>query len=183
MRDLDHVTELFPGVKVELRDTHTSQVIDALAEGKADIGIASGYHPLNGVTSEPLFSDRFGLIGASDHPLITQDKTLEIGDIDPSVFFRNALCDLIETPAFSQVLDRSDVTIQNTHSLITMVNTGRWVTVLPKTVAKFAPNTVSFRPIVDLPDKRQVYLYRRERTRFKDLTDTCFAFISSLDFD
>lgn len=178
---LEHMTARHPGLKIELRDTDTQQVLDALAEGKADIGIASGYHPLNGVKAVPLFEDRFGLVCSTSHPLILQDARPAIADIAGPGFVRNALCELIRNERFAEAISTADVTIHNTHSLITMVRTGKWVTVLPQTVARFMPETTAFRPIADLPDKREVYLYQRERSRFAGLTAECSAFIQSCD--
>ncbi|WP_372572411.1 LysR family transcriptional regulator [Ruegeria jejuensis] len=180
---LEHMTGRFPGLKVELRDTDSQQVLDALTEGKAEIGIASGFHPLNGIRAVPLLEDRFGLVCAADHPLNTQTQPPEIADVVTRAFVRNALCDLIQTPRFLDAIEAADVTIQNTHSLITMIRTGKWVTVLPQTVARFIPETTAFRPIADLPDKRQVYLYIREKSRFNDLTEECSAFILSCKLD
>ncbi|KIC35591.1 LysR family transcriptional regulator [Leisingera sp. ANG-M7] len=176
---LEHMTARHPGLKVELRDTDTQEVLDALAEGKADIGIASGYHPLNGVKAVPLFEDRFGLVCATDHPLYRQQAAPTIADVTGASFVRNALCDLIRNECFVEASSNADVTIHNTHSLITMVRTGKWVTVLPQTVARFMPEATAFRPIADLPDKRAVYLYQRERSRFAALTEECCAFIQS----
>lgn len=176
---LEHMTARYPGLKVELRDTDTQQVLDALAEGKADIGIASGYHPLNGVKAVPLFEDRFGLVCSAGHPLLQQCSAPVISDVTGACFVRNALCDLIRNEQFVEASSAADVTIHNTHSLITMVQTGKWVTVLPQTVARFLPDTTVFRPIADLPDKREVYLYQRERSRFAALTAECCAFIQS----
>lgn len=174
---LEHMTRTFPGVKVELRDTDTQQVLDALAQGKADVGIASGHHPLNGVTSTPLFEDRFGLVCAANHPLMTCSAPPRISDIASAPFIRNALCDLISTPSLVDAIQNTEVTIHNTHSLITMVRTGHWVTVLPETVARFIPDTTAFRQISDLSDKRQVCLYVRQRSRFGELTKECADFI------
>ncbi|MEX0308085.1 MAG: LysR family transcriptional regulator [Ruegeria sp.] len=179
---LDHMTRTFPGVKVELRDSDTQQVLDAIAQDQADIGIASGHHPLNGVRTLPLFQDSFGLVAASDHPLITRAGPLTIADIPTAPFVRNTLCDVIQTTAFRTAIQSAEITIHNTHSLINMVRTGEWITVLPQTVAEFLPEAVTFRPISDLHDKRQVYLYIRERSRFQELTEQCSAFILSHDF-
>ena len=174
---LAHLTQRVPGVKVDLRDTDTQQVLDALVEGKADIGIASGHHALNGVRAMPLFRDRFGLVCSADHPLIRQTAQPSIADLARVPFIRNSLCDLIETPGFHAAIDHADVTIHNTHSLITMVRTGDWVTVLPKTLAEFIPKATAFRQISDLPDQRQVYLYVSERARFPELTHMAEQFI------
>lgn len=175
---LEHMTHRFPGLKVELRDTDTQQVLDSLADGKADIGIASGFHPLKGIKAVPLFEDQFGLVCSSDHPLITSPEPPTVEDVIAASFVRNALCDLIQTPSFAAAIRKTEVTIHNTHSLITMVRTGKWVTLLPQTVARFIPETTAFRTLPDLPDKRQVYLYIKEKPRFKDLTDECSAYIT-----
>ncbi|WP_209507261.1 MULTISPECIES: LysR family transcriptional regulator [unclassified Ruegeria] len=179
---LGHMTSRFPGLKIELRDGDSQQVLDAVAGDKADIGIASGHHPLNGVSAEPLFQDRFGLVAASDHPLMTRAKPPEICDLMAAPFVRNALCDFIESAPFREILDRAEVTIHNTHSLITTVRAGQWITVLPQTVAQFIPDAVAFRPISDLPDKREVYIYRRERARFREITQACCSYILSSGF-
>lgn len=168
-RVLSHLARQYPGVKVDLRDTDTQQVLDALVEGRADIGIASGYHALNGIRAVPLLRDRFGLVCSAEHPLIAQEAPPTLAQIASVPFIRNALCDLIESPQFHAAIDRAGVTIHNTHSLIAMVRTGDWVTVLPQTVTGFIPEATAFRLIRDLPDHRQVFLYIHERSRFPDL--------------
>ncbi|WP_299900289.1 LysR family transcriptional regulator [uncultured Ruegeria sp.] len=179
---LDHMTSRFPGLKIELRDGDSQQVLDAVAGDTSDIGIASGHHPLNGVSAEPLFQDRFGLVAASDHPLMTRAEPPAISDLVAEPFVRNALCDFIESASFREILDGAEVTIHNTHSLITTVRAGQWITVLPQTVAQFIPDAVAFRPISDLPDRREVYLYVRERARFREISEACRSFVLSSGF-
>ncbi|WP_050604340.1 LysR family transcriptional regulator [Ruegeria sp. 6PALISEP08] len=177
---LENMTRRFPGAKIELRDADTRQVLDALADGKADIGIASGFHPVKGVKAHPLFEDQFGLVCAADHPLMTKPERPTVEDVVTTSFVRNTLCDLIETPEFVNALDDVDVTIHNTQSLITMVGTGKWITLLPQTIARIIPENVTFRDLPDLPDRRQVYLYVKESSRFDGLIDACSAFILNL---
>lgn len=178
----EHMSRLYPGLKMELRDTHTEQVLDALLGGHADIGIASGHHPLNGIEAIPLFKDRFGLVVSNRHPLARPTIEPTLQDVVTPKFVRNALCDLIQTPTFLSEVEKSDVTIQNTLSLISMVQTGDWVTILPQTVTRFLPDAVVFRPIVDLTDQRDVYLYIRTRTLHETITHDCAAFIQSRDW-
>ncbi|MEP3297446.1 MAG: LysR family transcriptional regulator [Pseudoruegeria sp.] len=179
---LNHMAQRHPGLKVELRDTDTQQVIDALSEGRADVGIASGAHRLNGIQSTLLFEDRFGLVCANTHPLAQQTAPPSIKQVVQSSFVQNALSKQILSPRFSDATGGTDITIQNTHSLIAMVRTGHWATVLPQTVMQFVPPNIVFREILDLPDRRQVYLYQRENTRFKSQTEECCALIESLGF-
>lgn len=177
---LSQMTERIPGVKIELRDTDTRQVLDALDSGKADIGIASGFHALNGVAATQLFEDQFGLVSAANHPLIARSQPPSIAEVVTTEFVRNTLCDLIKSTAFNAALTQANVTIHNNHSLINTIKTGHWVSVLPETVTAFLPNSVAFRTISDLPDKREVWLYRRERTRFKEAVATCCNVIEAI---
>ncbi len=163
----------FPGVKIELRDTDTRQVLDALIHGNADIGIASGYYSLNDIAATPLFEDSFGLVGATTHPLLQQQSAPVIDEVVTGCFVRNAVCELITTSSFVNALKHVNITVHNNHSLINTISSGRWVSVLPESVSAFLPDHVGFRTIADLPDKRQVWLYRRERSAFHDTVSAC----------
>ncbi|WP_299355983.1 LysR family transcriptional regulator [uncultured Shimia sp.] len=179
---LAHMTEQFPGLKLDLRDTDTEQVLDSLAEGKADIGVASGHHALKETRASLLFEDRFGLVCSADHPLWRQKENPSLEDVFAHDFLRNTLCDLIETKDFASTLRQTDITIHNTHSLLAMVRSGNWVTVLPRTVASYMPDATRFRPIRDLKDHRQVFIYQREQPRFPEITKACTDFIQGQHF-
>ncbi|NNE81150.1 MAG: LysR family transcriptional regulator [Silicimonas sp.] len=157
------LTDRHPGLKVELRDADTEQIIRALLQGQADLGIVSGKHTLNGVRSIPLFEDRFGLITAPAHPIAVRKKTVTIDDVSAAGFISNNLCDMIETPAVRRVIAEAHISVPNTLSLIAMVRTGTWVTILPETVAHILPNDLAFRRIKGLSDRRPVTALLRER--------------------
>lgn len=99
-----------------------------------------------------------------------------------TTFVRNTLCDLITTQAFVDALKHVNMTIHNNHSLITTIMDGSWVSVLPESVTSFLPSSVAFRPISDLSDKREVWLYRRERCRFKEAVDCCVESIREIEW-
>lgn len=158
------MSERHPGLSIELRDADTEQVLQALVQGWADIGIASAEHALNGITTSLLFHDRFGIVLAKTHPLAESGRPITISDVFTAPFLRNTLCNQIATPAFRAALAQVDITVHNTQSLLAMVREGEWVTVLPQLVTELAPEGLVFRPITDLPDMRQVFLYAREQT-------------------
>ncbi|WP_243614152.1 LysR family transcriptional regulator [Shimia aestuarii] len=158
-----------PGLRIELRDADTKQVLEALVQGWADIGIASSEHMLNGVATSLLFRDPFGIVLADRHPLAMRTTPLTIADVFSAPFLRNALCDQIETPAFRAALAGVDITVHNTQSLLAMVREGDWITVLPQLVTELAPEGLVFRPVADLPDMRQVFLYAREQTSSEEI--------------
>ncbi len=158
------LTQNQPGLKVELQDADTQHVIKALIQGQADFGIVSGYHTLNGIRSILLFEDQFGLICAAKHPLATQDQQPTIADIAAAPLVGNMLCKSIESAEFQTALSQAMVTVHNTLSLIGMIKTQNWVSVLPEKVAQISPVELTFRKVVSIEDKRPVYALIRERS-------------------
>ncbi|SHJ09215.1 DNA-binding transcriptional regulator, LysR family [Shimia gijangensis] len=168
-----------PGLQIELRDTDSQQVIDALAQGQADIGIASGQRALNGMRELTLFEDPFGLVCAADHPLAKQPNDPTLDDVRDAGFIRNALCEEIELNRLHTVLGGARITVHNTLSLIAMVRHRDWVTILPKTVVGFVPDQLIFRPIQGLNETRKVSLYLREKSRFLEISQELAGLISA----
>lgn len=176
------MTRRYPGLNIELRDTDTQQVIEALLRGQADIGVASGRHVLNGIRQSPLFRDRFGLVCAPDHPLAHQKRTPTIQQVASAGFIRNNLCSLIETPDFQVATESTKVTVHNTMSLVAMVRTRNWVTVLPQTVVQIMPSDLVFRRIANLPDQRHVSLFLRERSPHLHFSEEIWQIITQADW-
>ncbi len=177
------LTRRNPGLKVELRDTDTPQVIDALLRGQADIGVVSGQHRLNGIRQAHLFSDPFGLICAPDHPLALCEKPPAIVDVARANFITNSLCGMIESPEFQMAIAGSKVAMHNTMSLIAMIGAGGWVTVLPKTVVPYMSPNLVFRPITDLSQQRHVYLLMREKAPFQQFSEQLWQYLRQFDWD
>ncbi len=176
------LTDQHPGLRIEMRDTDTQNVIAALFQGHADLGVASGDHTLNGVRNRPLFADRFGLICAPEHPLGRQSDDPTIDDVVDAGLVLNDLCGLIETPEFTAATGAARLMAHNTLSLISMVRLGKWVTVLPETVALLAPDDLVFRKIQGLEDRRKVSLFIREKSPFRHLAEQLEELIAAQDW-
>ena len=162
---IEKLTRRNPEMIVELRDADTEQVIDALVRGLIDVGVASGEHSLNGIRAETLFHDTFGLVCAPDHPLARRGSAPTIEEVLASDFISNNLCNLIQAPEIRAALSTSNVRVHNTLSLIAMVRTGKWVTVLPQAVVQITPAEVIFQKVKGLEERRPVSLLTRERSR------------------
>jgi len=59
----------FPDVEVSIQDGLSGSVLDAVREGRADIGITMGPSPSDTLAYTPLLSDEFGLVCRQDSPL------------------------------------------------------------------------------------------------------------------
>ena len=179
---IEALTARHPGLRVELRDTDTGQVLDALVRGQADIGIVSGRQALNDIRQATMFSDDYGLLCAPDHPLALQKQALTIDQISSAAFIRNRLLDLIETPAFQEAIAGSRIAVHNTMSLVAMVRTGTWVTVLPRSVVQLMSPDLAFRPIADLTDLREVSLLMREKPLFPQFSEELWQILIGFDW-
>ncbi len=171
------------GLKIELRDTDTQGVIDSLIRGQADFGIASGQHSLNGIRQTPLFEDQFGLICSPDNPLATQSRSPTIKEVLSSGFVRNSLCHLIKSTEFQEALTEVNVTVHNTLSLIGMIRTRDWITVLPEKVAQILPGELVFRKISGLDDRRPVFVLLRERSHYIEYAEELSSIVCQFDWD
>ena len=158
-----------PSLQIEIRDADTDIVKTALLRGQVEMGIVSGRPDLNGFRRVPLFEDGFGLVAAPAHPLMQQAAAPEIADLATKEFVRNDLCAQIRMPAFEQLLNNTRIAARNTLSLISMVRTGSWITVLPSSVVGILPEHLAFREIVGVDQNRVVSLLFREQCLFPDL--------------
>lgn len=172
-----------PGTRVELRDADSQQVADALNRGTADIGIASIDYTMNGIQRTPLFSDGFGLICSPRHPLAMKKEPIKLNDVLEANFIQNDLYRSIENEEFQQRVSKSDVSARNTLSLISMVRSDVWVTILPKAVMYIAPTDLVFREISDLTARRQVYLLLREKSPFQNNAEKLRDIILSMNWE
>lgn len=177
------MTEKHTGLKIELRDTDSDKVIDAVLRGQADIGIVSGKPSLNGVQQEVLFEDRFGLVCSPTHPFATQSKAPSIAEVLSKGFVGNTLCHRIKDNSIARKLTNAQVTIHNTLSLISMVRTGHWTTILPKTVTRILPDAIAFRELDDLEEYRTVSALVRERSLFPEFVDEMVSLLRAFDWD
>lgn len=181
-RVIEAMADHHPELKIELRDADSEQISFALLHGHADIGVASGSFEMKEIRQTHLFSDRFGLICSPDHPLAGRERNPTIEEVTKSGFIKNNLCRLIETSAFHEAAETATITAHNTSSIIAMVRSSDWVTVLPESVVRMSPNNIIFREIEGLPDRRPVYLYLRESSPFQKFVVELHSMIKEINW-
>ncbi|MFY0619955.1 LysR family transcriptional regulator [Shimia sp.] len=160
-----------PHLKVELRDMDSTMVAEALLHGEADVGIASGCQPLNGVNRVTLFEDKFGLLCGKEHPLAKASSPPTLDAIFEYAFMSNDLCGQLDLNEISKASTGAYLTVHNTHSLIAMARTNNWVTILPQSVARTLPEELVFRSIEGVTQRRIVSLLTSQRARFPKLLE------------
>src|SRR5690349_19817493 len=139
----------FPKVNLQLREFHTSGVIEALLESTLDVGFLRDSGPVEGLDVEPLFSEPFIAVVPSKHPLAKR-KTLTGVELrnEPFVLF---------TPLASQRAYDKTVSICEAHgyrphvvqeapqwlTILRLVGAGLGVTIAPACVQRIATPDVS----------------------------------------
>lgn len=67
--DLAHFVEKFPDIKIELKELTSEQVVTAVRDGKADIGIYSGHYPVDNLEVRDYRTDTLVAFAPASHPL------------------------------------------------------------------------------------------------------------------
>lgn len=120
-----------PGVRVDLRDIDSSAVAEAIEVGAVDFGIASMSDAARGLKHERLLEDPFVLLCCANHRLTSLGRPVQWSDIEPGEFIANGLCSHIDAPEVAALVEGALLVLRNTTSLLTFVERGFGVTLLP----------------------------------------------------
>lgn len=171
-----------PEVEFEIVDAISGSVLDAVAEGRAEIGLTARPTPGRNLVYEPLLSDDFGLVVRSDDPLaerpynswqvfadrpfIAMSAGSSVRAITDSAFLE---CGLAIAPLFSCGF------LATARAL---VHQGLGVTALPGlTVPLMAESGLVWRPLVDPVRRRSLGFVRRTGATLSPAT---FDFIAQM---
>jgi len=150
-----------PDIRLSLRDLASVDVMDALASGEIDIGIAATA-PLRGFVPRRIGGDPFGVVCRADSPLAKAERALTFSDLAGETFLVNGLCALIDDEGFRAIVDAARLSVPNTASLLGMVRAGVGVTALPRLAYLAAPEGLAFVPFGPRRFEREVSLFLPE---------------------
>ncbi|MCP5075125.1 MAG: LysR family transcriptional regulator [Rhodobacteraceae bacterium] len=150
-----------PNVQIELRDMDSRSVMQALEQGRVDIGIGSGGGADTRIDRRRLMSDVFGLVCPADHPLASNNVPLDWLSLKPYRLIANGLSGTIQNPVFQEIHADATLTVRNTISLLAMVRAGLGFTVLPGLVLRQGGQGLAFVPLVDKGAVRHIDLMTR----------------------
>lgn len=156
----------FPHLKTRLYEVPTVKQIDAIEQGRLDVGILRAPVYSEQLQLVPLFRDDFVFVSAKE-----PEKPFSLANHgqEPFIFFNKAYA----TEYFNKLLEicqrhgfKPDVVHEanNVHTIIRMVEEGLGVSILPSSVAKqYARYDVTFEPMLDTQIQTEVVIaYRKE---------------------
>lgn len=143
---------------IDLVDTDSVSVRDAVASGRADIGIASVVEGMEGLDSEVLFSDQLYVICRRDNKLASQPGMIEYSMIATDALIMNETLIQLDHPEFLEIASRSHLKVRNILSLLAMVSAGAGITILPGLAKVSLDENLIALPLADKNCVRQVCL-------------------------
>ncbi|MGB7244471.1 MAG: LysR family transcriptional regulator [Sulfitobacter sp.] len=150
-------TRRYPDVRIDIRDMDSAAITRELMRDRADFGIGT-LPEIEGMNRSDLFSDAFGVVCRTDHPLAQKNLGLTWPDVHAHALIANGLCALIKDPDFAPILEKSRLMVPNTTSLLGLVRAGVGITVLPRQAIFGVQEGIVFLPLVDTTARRTVHL-------------------------
>jgi DNA-binding transcriptional LysR family regulator len=148
-------TAAHPNVDISVEERLSQQIVQAVAEGTADLGIVTASTETVGLETVPFLTDRLVLVVPVGHPLVALADTrpLEVADADPY-----DAVGLIEGSALQEQRDEAAarrgirfkyrVRLRGFEDLCRVIGHGVGVAMMPETAASRAAEKL---PIVVLP--------------------------------
>lgn len=155
-----------PDVEVKILDGLSGSVLDAVAEGRADIGLTIQPNPRAALTFQPLIRDPFGLVCHSDHPLAGETA------LPWAVFADQPFIAMAAESSVRQITDaaflQADLAVPQLYGCSFLGTTGHLVaagagiTALPRlTLPLLGPLGLSWRPLEQPAIQRRIGLVTR----------------------
>ncbi|MDG9930451.1 MULTISPECIES: LysR substrate-binding domain-containing protein [Pseudomonas] len=125
-----------PDVHIDMRERLSDDIVRAIREGSADLGIVSGSVVTDGLQSVPFVYSRLMIIAPQDHPILRQEE----------VYFKDALAyefvSLLEGSALHVFLNRAAsalhipwnirVQVASSDAIFRMVEAGAGIAIVPQ---------------------------------------------------
>lgn len=137
--DLAAFAAVQPGIRIELNEADSHEVVLAVAEGRADLGIFAERTPALGLQTLPYRSDRLALVVPAGHPLAGRQRVAFTEAMEHdfvSLTVDTSLAQLLakESGALDKPL-RIRIRVRSFDAMCQMVAAGLGIAVLPDTAA------------------------------------------------
>ncbi len=150
-----------PGVQIDIQDMDSAAVLRELARERVDLGLASASGAGPDIARDELFTDDFGVVCRSDHPLAGAKRPIDWADLESRSFIGNGICRHIADERFQTILAGSRLMVRNTTSLLAMVRAGVGITVLPRLAVERSGDRLVFIALADAGATRRIDVLRR----------------------
>lgn len=149
-----------PNVRLELRDLDSTLVTNAVRNGSVDFGIASHVAGSHDLQEELLLEEPFGVICHPTHRLAGQKQPVDWQALEEETVISNGLITTIKHPECQHLLRDSHIHVHNTATLLSFVQQGIGITLLPRMAVNDA---LCFVPLADETVLRSLYFLQHRQ--------------------
>lgn len=163
-----------PQVRIDLRDSDSQSVANALHNHEIDFGIGTLPKGTRDIDAVALIEDPYVLVCSKQHRLSDLKRPVRWEDIESTDFIANGLCAKFPAERMQQLVADSRLMIHNTTSLLTYVKSGLGVTVLPR-MAIVGAVGLECLPLADRSASRTVELLKRKGASLSPAAQLLYA--------
>ncbi len=168
----------YPQVVLSIGDDTSLEICRQVEQGRVDVGIANPLEESSRLQFRPLLSDPLGVVCSRSHPLAELDRPLDWRDLADHRLIANGTCALIRETGFQALLAASDMAVQNTTSLLTLVAAGFGFTTLPRLAVPPEREDIVFKPTRYDHLQRNIGIVTSAQ---RSLSPAAAAFIASIE--
>lgn len=146
---LTKMRRVVPSFRLQVRESDSRRVSDAVATGAVEFGFTSHNKPPPGLELTTLLEDRLDIVCHAQDDLMREKLPLPWSVLERRVFLANESYSGLTDPLFQKVEQKAEIRIRNVGSLFAMVNAGLGVTVLPRLCRQSSQSNLRFLPVAD----------------------------------
>lgn len=151
------INEQLPDVRVVLREMQTADQIEAIGADRIELGVVRPFAPRSFTESSGLFCEPFMLAIPSGHPLASRDS-LPFAALEGQPFIEfcpsesRYLYELVAGRLRAEgVAPETVQTLSHTHSILSLVDAGVGLALVPRSAVRLGYAGVVFRPLENSP--------------------------------
>lgn len=166
---------IFPNTKLSIRDTSMKQINLLFEQRRVDLAICTTHDVKQSHQIHPLQKDPFGVVAHVNHPIfnepVTWDSFMDYrlianGTWDPDYF-----------DEFRRLNAKTQFSVENMNSLMSLLESTHCVTVLPKLASPKHNRQLKFSAIHDPQQSREIGIVVRKGAKLSETASNFYQFV------
>ncbi len=169
--------EIFPNAKLSIRDTSMKQINLLFDQRRVDLAICTTHDIKQSHQIEALQKDAFGVVAQINHPIFESEVTW-----DSFMNYRliaNNTWDPDYFVEFSQLNSKTQFSVENMNSLMSLLESTNCVTVLPKLAFPKSNHSLKFVEIGKPNQSREIGIVIRKNAKLSETASNFYEFVRS----
>lgn len=168
--------QTYPLAKINVRDTTIYHVNQLVADNKVDFAICTTHDADESFEITPICRDQYGVVAQQNHVIFQREK-LTWKDLRQFSIIQNSTWDPADVTQFNALDKLAQMRVSNMNSLVTLLETGQSVTILPRLAFPERNANLRFVPLENPAKFRQIGLVKRPDTVLNESAQNLYQFI------